>query len=51
MTKENTINAGLLTLGSALITFAIANLATNGWFALICAVLGVGTFVLYSYLP
>ena len=51
MTKNDTINAALQTLGTAFVAGAVGLIATNIWEAVGLAVVGIVAFVAYELLP
>jgi hypothetical protein len=51
MTANNTINAGLLTLGAFFIGVVPTLFAAHFWYAVVSALVGIGCFVTYELLP
>lgn len=51
MTKEDIINATLLTVGGAFSAEAVRLLSTNFWYAVVSAVIGTAIFVVREILP
>lgn len=51
MTKNDTINSALLTLGAFFVGVVPATWASNAWLAVVSAVIGIVCFVSYELLP
>lgn len=51
MTQNQSINVALMSVGAFFIGLVPTVYATNFWYAVVSALIGVGVFVIYELLP
>lgn len=51
MTKNDTVNTSLLTIGTIFVSLIPASFQTNFWYGIVATIVGVGVFTVYELLP